>query len=111
MLLTVLYEAISNSQRVTYQCAVLTLLARIIEQQDPWPAYVLTSIIPPLLAIAGLPAIGEYQPIPGLSASSNLAVADLALINLSMLGMQGPAGLLPAIVQQHFRHHPEHLHV
>jgi hypothetical protein len=108
--ITVLCATISQSQQPTRQHAALTLQARIIAQHDPWPASVLASIIPPLLAIAGLPAAGEYQPAPGLRVSADLLAKDLALINLSLPGIQGPAGFLPASIQHHFNKHPEQLH-
>lgn len=68
-----------------------------------------TNIIAPLLARAGLPAAGEYQPTPGLGRAADLIAQDLALINLSLLGTQGPAGFLAAHIQQHFSDHPEQL--
>jgi nucleoside phosphorylase len=107
--LTVLREALSSRERPAYQRATLTLLAMFIEQLTPWPPAVLSALLPPLLALADLPPIGDYQPAPGLAASSDLAVADLALAILSLLGMHGPAGMLVGSVQGHFDDHPEQL--
>ncbi len=66
-------------------------------------------LIPPLLSLTGLLAIGKLQPVPGLSISANFNVADLALTALSFLGKRGPAGLLLPEVRQHFKDYPEQL--
>jgi nucleoside phosphorylase len=120
-LLAVLHAAISDTQRATCQRAALTLLARVAtltlinklekEQQRPWPMYVLATLVPLLLALTGLPAISEYQLAPEIIASSDIVAADLSLIVLSLLEIQGPAGLLPTVIRQHFKDHPEQLRI
>jgi nucleoside phosphorylase len=105
----VLLEAISTSQSMSYQRAVLTLLAIVIESLMPSPSSFLIVLIPPLFSLAELPAIGPYEPTSVSITPFDVISADLALISLSLLRMQGPAGLLPATIRQHFVTHPDQL--
>ncbi|MEO8953836.1 MAG: hypothetical protein ABI465_04655 [Ktedonobacteraceae bacterium] len=107
--LAVLRDTISNHQQPVYQRAVLTLLALFIEQITPCSPAILSTLLPPLLALTGLPAIGSYQPTPSVLPSSDLVVADLALTILSLLGIYGPGGMLVASVRRHFDDSPEQL--
>jgi nucleoside phosphorylase len=109
--LAVLQEALSSHKRPAYQRAALTLLAMSIEELAPLSPLVLSALFPTLLALVGLPAIGDYQPVPGLSASTDLAAADLALTTLSLSGVHGPGGMLVQSAQRHFAAHPEQLRV
>jgi len=108
VLLAVLHDAMSDMHQVVLQRAILTLLTIIAQQLVSCPEVVFESLIPPLLALAGLPAVGKYQPIALLTVP-DFNVADLALATLSFIGRRGPAGLLLADVRQHFKDHPEHL--
>src|SRR5205823_5617505 len=108
-LLTVLSAAISDTRQGARQQATLTLLSMIAENLTTCSALVFDMLIPPLLSLTGLPAIGKFQPAPGLTISANLNVADLALTALSFLGKRGPAGSLLPEVRQHFKDHPEQL--
>jgi len=109
IVLTVLRDAISSHQQPIYQRTSLTLLAMFIEQVTPCSSAILSALLPPLLALAGLPSIGGYQPAPGAMPSADLAIADLSLTILSLLGMHGPAGMLVENVQRHFDNHPAQL--
>ena len=108
-LLTVLREAISDSDNIPLQRATLTMLAMIAQQLTDCPPNVFAALVPPLLALAGLPAVGNYQPAQGITVSADLDVADLALTVLSFLGKPGPSGLLLAEVRQYFKDNPDHL--
>ena len=105
----VLNEAISDMQNTSRQRSTLTLLTMIAQQLTTCPPIVFDTLIPPLLALAGLPAVGAYEPAATLTASSNLDVVDLALAALSFMDRRGPAGLFLAEVRQHFETHPQHL--
>jgi hypothetical protein len=105
----VLCEAISGSRPISYRRAALTLIAIVIEVASSSSSRFLEVLIPSLLALAELPAIGPYEPATVPATSFDVIIADLALISLSLLRMQGPAGLLPAIIRQHFMAHPDQL--
>ncbi len=81
----------------------------IAQQLADCPSSVFQTIIPPLLALAGLPRIGNYSPVDTIAVSASYDVADLSLTVLSFLGKPGPSGLLLKEVCQHFIDHPEHL--
>src|SRR5437660_12006732 len=66
-------------------------------------------LIPPLLTIAALPAVDKYHPSVEFLPSSNLILATLAALILSLMSKQGPSGLLLAYVRQYFENHPESL--
>jgi Predicted NTPase (NACHT family) len=108
-LLDVISQAIKETQQVTQQYSVLTLLALIVPKLEPCPGIVFEELIPPLLTLAGLPTIGTYHPTADLASSSNFDVTDLALCVLSFLGKHGPAGLYLEIVRDYFDQRPEHL--
>ena len=59
-LLNVLHGAIIDTTRVAHQRATLTLLTMIAQQLDMCPTFVFNRLIPPLLALASLPAVGDY---------------------------------------------------
>jgi hypothetical protein len=110
-LLTVLFDAVAGSSNITCQRATLSLLASIAQELVDCPPNVFETLIPPLLALTGLPAAGNYQPTPGISQSSNMDVADLALTTLSFFGKRGPSALLLFDVRRYFKENPEHLHL
>lgn len=106
-LLLTLNEAIS-SDHMAYQHSTLTLLSMIAQYLSSGPAIVLNTLIPSLLALAGLPAIHQYQPKTQV-ITSDLALSDLALSALSFMGPRGPTGLLLLDVRQYFKDDPESL--
>ena len=108
-LLEALYKAITDTNNTAHQRATLTLLSMIAQQLGACPTCIFQRLIPPLLAMTGLPAVGEYQPASGMSQSSTFTIADLALTVLSFIGKRGPAGLLLTEVRAYFKEHPEHL--
>ena len=108
-LLAVLRQSIGDTSQIARQRAVLTLLTMIAQQLDACHSSVFEMLIPPLLALAGLSAIGEHRPAADVPAVSDFNVADLALTVLSFMGKRGPAGLLLAEVRQYFKDHPAHL--
>ncbi len=77
--LLVLNEAITNASNIALQRATLTLLSMIAQQLDSCPDLVFNTLIPPLLALTGLPAIGAFQPSAHVSLASDFDIADLAL--------------------------------
>jgi hypothetical protein len=107
--LIVLVETISDTQQVMLQRASLTLLAMIAQQLAECPSFVFDMLVPPLLALAGLPAVGKFQPASSMSVSFDFGIVDLALTALSFMGKPGPAGQLLLTVRQHFKDHPEYL--
>ena len=108
-LLAVLYETIADTSQVARQRATLTLLTMIAQQLASCPPNVFETLIPPLLALAGLPAVGDYQPSSTVPVAPDLDIADLALTALSCLGKRGPAGSLLLKVRHYFNDHSEHL--
>src|SRR5205807_373371 len=76
-LLTALCQSISDTSRLARQRATLTLLTMIAPQLDACPSSVFEMLIPPLLALAGLPAIGEHRPTSDVPLTSDFNVADL----------------------------------
>lgn len=107
-LLVALTEAITNAGNIALQRAVLTMLTMIAQQLAECHPLVFDTLIPPLLGLAGLPAIGNYQPI-NPSATPDYTVSDLALTALSFMDKRGPAGLMLAEARRYFTEHPEHL--
>jgi hypothetical protein len=110
-LLEIISQAVSASQRIAYQRATLTLLAMIADRLQACPSEVFETLIPPLLALTGLPAVKAYHPTSDISPADDADIADLALTVLSFLGKPGPAGLLLTSVKQHFRDQPDHLRI
>ncbi len=84
-LLVILNETIIDAQHAALQRATLTLLVMIAQWPGRWPAVVFDILIPTLLALADLPAIGKYQPAAH-STVLDLNAADLALTVLSYMG-------------------------
>ena len=107
--LIILCETITDFANIPLQRATLTMLAMIAQNLADCPPNVFAALIPPLLALAGLPAVGNHRPAQGVAASANLDVADLALTVLSFLGKPGPSGLLLADVRRYFKDKPDHL--
>jgi hypothetical protein len=107
--LVVLSGAMSDTKQPGLSHATLTLLTMLAQQLIDGPSIIFDMLVPPLLALAGLPAIGRFQPTPHLPASSDFSVIDLALCALSFMGKAGPGGALLEQVRQHFKEHPEHL--
>ncbi len=105
--LAVLREAITRA----CQRAALTMLALIAQSLVDCPSAVFETLIPPLLALANLPAISPYQPTPDIALSSSLDVIDLALTILFFLGKPGPSGLFLQEVRQYFKDKPQHLYL
>jgi len=105
----VLSEIVSNAQDILLQRAALTLLATTAQRLVDGTPAIFELLVPPLLALCGQPAIGEFSPADGLSVSSDFNVIDLALTVLSFMGRRGPAGALLKDVREYFKEHPEHL--
>ncbi len=76
-LLTELRTAVSDTSNIARQRATLTLLAMIAQELTDCPKIVFETLIPPLLALTHLPAIGPYKPDTAMAVSSSLDVADL----------------------------------
>ncbi|MGH2479524.1 MAG: hypothetical protein ACRDHW_07720, partial [Ktedonobacteraceae bacterium] len=108
-LLAVIARTISSPRPLTLQRATLTLLAMIAQQLEPCSSAVFETLIPPLLALTGLPAVGPYQPDNTIAVSTDFDVADLALAVLVFLGKRGPAGLYLAEIRNYFAEQPEQL--
>ncbi|HLH62836.1 MAG TPA: hypothetical protein VKV20_14235 [Ktedonobacteraceae bacterium] len=106
-LLFTLNEAI-GSDHTKYQYSALTLLSMIAQHLSSGPSIVLSTLIPSLLALAGLSAIHRYEPKTQV-ISSDLALSDLALSVLSFMGSRGPAGFLLSDARQYFKDDPESL--
>jgi hypothetical protein len=107
--LAVLHDALSGAQQMALQHAALTLLTVITPQLTSCPALVFSSLTPSLLALAGLPAVGDYLPTQRLSSALDLTIATQAVFVLSFMGKQGPGGALLKIVDEYIGIHPEHL--
>ena len=108
-LLVVLTQAVCDAAQPARQQATLTLLTIIAQQLTTCPDLVFDTLIPPLLALAGLPAVGKHLPAPGLAATGNLTIADLSLTVLSFMDKRGPAGLLLPKIRQYFKDNAEQL--
>ncbi len=108
-ILRVLKQSISDDQHLARQRTSLTLLANIAARLQGCAPIVFTTIIPPLLALTGQPAIGPYQPAEHLAPARDFDVADMALATLSFLGQSGPPGLYLPRIREHFATHPEQL--
>ncbi len=107
--LQALEAAIRDVAQPALQCAVLTSLIMIGQQLTKGSSAISSQLVPPMLALAGLPAVGQFQPASGLSVSANFNVVDLAFTALSFMNERGPAGALLVEVRQHFKDHPEQL--
>ncbi len=108
-LLAIISQSINDAQHAERQRATLTLLAMIADKLEPCASAVFETIIPPLLALTGLPGVGPYSPKHNLSPYVDFDVADLAVTVLSFMGKRGPAGYYLATLRSHFREHPEQL--
>jgi hypothetical protein len=108
-LLHVIFQALKDTQHATCQRSVLTLLTTIAKQLEPCSPIVFLVLIPPLLALAGLPAVGPYKPSADLTISADFDVADMALSVLSFLGKRGPSGLYLETARHFFKEDPEQL--
>jgi hypothetical protein len=106
-ILIFLLTALSNAPQCTYQRVVLTILTMIANKLRSCSSIVFNELISPLLAIAGLPTVSGHSPRPTISPASDPAIANLAAYILSLLGKQGPGGLLLVSIRQHFVDHPE----
>jgi hypothetical protein len=107
-LLDVISEAIRD---ITRQRSVLTLLTMIAQELEPCSSLVFSALIPPLLALTGLPAIGPHHPSDDLTVSTDFDVIDLAFSALSFFGKHGPSGLYLKTIQEYFEKNPEQLHL
>ncbi|HZO74930.1 MAG TPA: hypothetical protein VFB60_22175, partial [Ktedonobacteraceae bacterium] len=105
----VLSEVVSDSQDRALQRVALTLLANIAQRLVDGAPAIFELLVPPLLALSGQPAVGEFHPADGLPESSDFNIIDLALAALSFMRKRGPAGALLGDVRQHFKERPEHL--
>ena len=108
-LLLVISQAIAATPHLAQQRAMLTLLAMIARQLEPCCQAVFGTLIPPLLALTGLPAVAPYQPDPAVAPATDFDVSDLALTILSFLGRSGPGGLSLQKVRDYFDAQPEQL--
>ncbi|MGH2506128.1 MAG: NACHT domain-containing protein [Ktedonobacteraceae bacterium] len=108
-LLTAIFQAISQTQNLAHQRATLTLLAVIAPYLEPCAEAVFEMLIPPLLALTNLPAVGRYQPDQTIAGATDFDIADLSLTTLSFLGKHGPAGLHLQTVKDYFAAQPEQL--
>ena len=104
VLLLTLQDALLAPAQPHYLRAVLTLLTLIAQELRGCPAIVFKRLVPPLLGLTGLPAVGEFQPMPPAQAP-DLAIIDLALAALSFLGANGPAGATLTEVRPLFEQH------
>ncbi|HEY5006159.1 MAG TPA: NACHT domain-containing protein, partial [Ktedonobacteraceae bacterium] len=107
--LSVIAQTIKNSGDLVLQRATLTLLASIASRLEPCSAVVFETLIPLLLALTGLPALGFYHPSQDLSITTDFDVADQAIATLLFLNKRGLGGLYLPVVQQYFDEHPEQL--
>ncbi|MEO9028773.1 MAG: NACHT domain-containing protein, partial [Ktedonobacteraceae bacterium] len=110
-LLTVIFHTISQTQNLALQRATLTLLAMIAPRLERCSQAVFETLIPPLLALTGLLAVGPYQPDNTIASATDFDIADLALTTLSFLGKHGPAGLYLPTIKNYFDAQPEQLHL
>lgn len=106
-LLQTLCASLHDTCKVALQRSTLTLLVMIFESET-YPQAVYETLIPTLLGLADLPALAHYLPVV-YTGKVAYAVADLALVVLSLMGRHGPAGLLLETVRQHFAQEPEQL--
>lgn len=116
LLLKVLRETLFDRTHPHEQRPILTMLAIII-QQLVTASYkeIFDTLIPPLLALAGLPAVIEgdaaLTPTNDLAASDDPTVRDLSLTVLSLMGKCGPGGrLLPHMKEQFTAYLPQLAH-
>ncbi|HEY1348226.1 MAG TPA: NACHT domain-containing protein [Ktedonobacteraceae bacterium] len=108
-LLALITQVLNQSEaEKSPQCATLTLLAQIASRLEHCSAIVFETLLPLLLALSGLPAVGPYRADAGLS-NGDTEVAYLAFSVLLFLQKRGPNGLYLAEVQRHFIDHPAQL--
>jgi hypothetical protein len=107
-ILAVMSEVISDTGNVVHQRSALTLLITVAGQLTTCSPIVFKSLIPPLLALAGLQTVGGHEPITDLPSVPDLMVSDLALTALSFMRKQGPAGLLLPELRRRFKSDPEY---
>lgn len=108
LLLKALREAVFDRAHPDEQRSVLTMLAIIIQPLvTASNKEIFDTLIPPLLALAGLPAVVEgdaaFTPTDGLAASDDPTVRDLALTVLSLMGKRGPGGRLLPLMKEQFK--------
>lgn len=108
-LLAVLTRTLGSPQHLALQRATLTLLAMIAQQLELCSEAVFETLIPPLLALTSLPAVGPYRPDPDLATSPDLDIIDLALAALLFLGKRGPSGLYLEEIRRYFEEQPVQL--
>lgn len=102
-IVSVLREMIADVGNIPLQRAALTMLTIIAPQLSACPPIVFETLIPPLLALSGMPPVGTYQPAPELALASDLDIADLASTALSLLaGKLSLSSLLLTAVRQSF---------
>lgn len=116
-LLDVLCKKICVPQQIALQRATLMLLTMIVQDLREGPNLIFTKLIPPLLSLTGLSAVGKnnpdskrYDPDPEVACASNFDIADLALNALSFMDKRGPAGVLLLETRRYFKkEHPAQL--
>ena len=91
------------------QRVILTLLLMIARRLRNAPDNVLTPLSAILLDLVGLTAQGKPKSPRTHLSSSDMLLADLALVVLSFLETRGPAGTLLPELRRSFNLHPEHL--
>src|SRR5205823_13650578 len=109
VLLVTLENTISDTQHAALQRSTLTLLTMIAQELNDCRSIVFETLIPPLLALAGLPAIDEFKPTISLPVADDPTIIDLALTALCFMGKQGPTGLLLKYIREYFQFHPDQL--
>lgn len=110
-LLVILVKILGDTEHLTLLYSTLTLLSMIAQELHDCRPIVFNSLIPQLLALAGLPAVGDHKPASDHPVTNDLAVRDLALTALCFMGQYGPTGLFLKEVRQHFEQYPSHLHL
>ena len=89
--LSTLQECMLDHVHPHRQRATLTMLTMIAQSLLSCEDIVFAKLIPPLLGLTGLPAVGTFEPVFP-AGTPDLALVDLALAALSFLGAHGPAG-------------------
>ena len=111
VLLSLLNHIIKTVQ--AEQRATLKLLAMIMPNILTGSSQIFNTLMPVLLAIAGLPAVeGNEQtvkPSNDVPTSSDPTVRDYAFTVLSVMGRRGPGGLLLSKIREEVEPYLEHL--
>lgn len=107
-LLAVLREMLLAMQEKAQQKAVLTMLTIIAQDLRYGVPLLFEQLVPPLLALTGLPPIGNFQPA-SLSTPPDLELVDLALVALCFLGEPGPVGVSKKLLSADFERYAQHL--